>query len=262
MTTKELEINLETIVAAKKQYLTQRQERIPPAAVVALADMQSLPKPILNIVTSGKHVTLIGKIAHTDTYDPVSTALSYVRSGLDAVAMFTDSNIYTKGMDDLLLVARAVRNNPVICMDYIVNEYHVTEARAAGASSLLLYASILEPDVLRRVVSLTQRWHMSTIIQVENVEQLKHILKLSPHVIAVGTEQDFNRERDLPLLRQLKPYVPYNTKLMPLGCLKTLVDVTQVMEIGVDALVVDQKLIGRKDDYQQLRLLLEFHSEW
>ncbi|GAB4511226.1 MAG: hypothetical protein OHK0046_09030 [Anaerolineae bacterium] len=262
MATKEIDLNLEAIVTAKKQYLTTRQARIPRAAVIALAEMQTPPKPVLNIVTRGRHITLIGQIRQHETYDPVAAALRYARRGVDAVSMFTDSRVYTKGMDDLLLVSRGVRNTAVIAQDYVLDEYHVTEARAAGASSLVLYASVLEPDVLRRVTSLTQRWQMSTVIQVENEPQLKHAIKLSPHVLAVGLDHTFDRERDLPLLKRLKPLVPYHTKFMALGCIKTLYDVAQLIELGVDALIVDENLTERKDDYQQLRLMLEFHSEW
>jgi len=260
MTTREIEIDVGTVVAAKRQYLAMRQEKTPKGAVIALADMQRRPNPVLNVVTEGD-ITLIGQVRHTETYDPVATALRYLRAGVDAVSLFTDKRIYTRGMDDLLLVSRGVQRTPVICQDYIINEYHVAEARAAGASAVVLYASVLEPMELRRVVSMAQRWKMSTLVQVSTEEEAMRAAELSPHVIAVGDDLFFKSERDLPLMEALRPLVPYNTRIMPVGCLKTLEDVAAVLEAGTAAIIVDDELLRPRHEYEQLRLMLEFHTE-
>jgi indole-3-glycerol phosphate synthase len=144
MTTDNLPTNLEAILAAKRQFLMERRAKTPIAAVSALADMQRRPQPILNTVTNGSQVTLIGQITHSDTYDPVAATLRYIREGVDAVSLFTDQIVYRRGLDDLLLVSRGV-NIPVISQDYILDEYHVVEARAAGASALVLSQVLDQP---------------------------------------------------------------------------------------------------------------------
>ena len=201
MTTKELELDAKMIVAAKFRHLAVRQEKVPMAAAIALATMQANPRPLLNIVTRDDPVTLIAQITHTETYDPVASALRYIRDSVDAVTLFTDGKIYSKGLDDLVLVSHGIRNHPVICQDYILNEYHVTEVRTAGASAVILYASLLEPLELRRVVSLAQRWRMTTIVQVSNADELAYAAHLSPHVIGIGTGVEFDRDIDLELMR-------------------------------------------------------------
>jgi hypothetical protein len=137
MSVQQLDIESTPIVAAKQERLRERQIKTPTAAVLALAEMQTLPRPILNIVTAGESVTVIGQITYAEVYDPVGTALRYARAGVDAVTFFTDQQIYVNGLEDLLLVSRGV-SRPVICQDFILNEYHVMEARAAGAAGLVL----------------------------------------------------------------------------------------------------------------------------
>lgn len=261
MTTDRIDIDARTIVAAKQQYLKRRQGKMPFGAVVALADMQKRPNNILNVVTTGQDVILIGQITHADTYDPVAAALRYIRNGMDGVAMFTDSRIYTQGMNDLLLVSRGVQNRAVICQDYILSEYHVTEARAAGASALVLYASMLDRPDLRRVVSLTMRWHMTAIVQVSDAEEMAFASSLSPHVIAIGVDQQFVRERDLPLMENLRPMIPYNTKVMPLGSIDSLDDATAVIELGTEAVIVGERLQKTPHAYEKLRTLIDQRAE-
>src|SRR3989304_4127617 len=118
-TTKNLVPTVETIIAAKRQYVAERKAKTPIEAVRALASMQKRPQPILSTVSNDGRVMLVGRIVYSlpdngsDTYDPVGTALRYARTRVDAVALFTDMNIYQGGLDDLMLVSRAV-NIPVI----------------------------------------------------------------------------------------------------------------------------------------------------
>lgn len=242
--TKDIEIDLETIINAKRELLTQRRDKMPFPAVVALAEMQKRARNILNIVTDAGEIDIIGQITYTQTYDPVTAALRYARSGVSGMALFTDERVYTHGMDDLLLVSRGVRFSPVICQDYLLSEYHVTEARAAGASALVLYSSILDRPDLRRVVSLTQRWHMTSIVQVSTESEVEYVRQLSPHVIAVGLDQRFDTIRDMPLIDSLRLHLPHNTKLMPLGCVSRMADARALVDRGVNAIIVDETLLN------------------
>lgn len=256
--------NLETVIATQRTYLQKRQEKTPNAAVVALAEMQARPQPVLNVVTGGAHVTLIGQIVLQDTYDPVSEALRYVRDGADAVSLFTDQRVYSKGMEDLLLVARGIRSTPVICQNYILNEYHVTEVRAAGASAVVVYSSILDRPDLRKIISLAHRWKMTTIVQVSTEEEMTYAASLSPHVIGFGdaTTPAFDPQHDIALIQRLKPLLPFYCRMMPLGCIQDMDDVASVIGHGVDAIIADQTLIAPRASYERLRALLDRRAAW
>ena len=262
--THDTQTDLQTIIAAKRQLLQQRQERVPMPAVLALAEMQVHPRPLLNIVTDGSEVILIGQILLAETYDPVAAALAHVRDGVNAVSLFTDDRVYSKGMEDLLLVARGLRSTAVINQNYTLNEYHVTETRAAGASAIVAYSAALKRDDLRKIVSLAHRWKMTTIVQVSDEEEMAYAASLSPHVIGVGngTALFFDPTHDIALLKQLMPMKPFYSRMMPLGCLRHLEDVAAVVDLGVDAVICDTTLIAPRDTSEQLRALLERDPTW
>lgn len=261
MTTRDLQLDARVIIGSKQQRLAMRQAQTPNAAVVALADMQRRPHPILGYVRNGDPITLISQITLADIYDPVGMALRHVREGVDAVALFTDSRIYSYGMEDLLMVSLGIPYAPVITQDYILNEYHVAEARAAGASALVVYASLLEPEDVRRVVSVAHRWRMTTIVQVSSTDELAYAAEASPHVIGVGLDQRFDRARDMAVLERLASQIPYNIRWMPLGSMSHLDDVAAVVDMGVDALVISDALIKPVDRYAELCELLDRPAE-
>lgn len=256
MNLESLSIVTEDILATKRQQLHARQAKTPNAAVIALAEMQHRPFPVLNYVTGGSMVTLIGQVAYNETYDPVGASLRFSRAGVDAIAFFTDAQIYNSGLDDLLLVSRGVKR-PVLVQDFVLNEYHVTEFRAAGAAALTLYASVLDPIALRRTVSVTQRWRMSAVVQVANREQLELAKTLSPHVISVGDPFQPNVENDLTLLSELRPLVPRYSQVMPLHSLQTFEQIETALEIGIDALVITDTLISTREKTAHLLSLVK-----
>lgn len=250
---------MDDIVTAKHESLLERQKKTPLAAVVALAEMQQRPSPILNIVTGGETVTVIGQIAYAEIYDPVGAALRYTRAGVDAISFFTDSQLYTSGLEDLLLVSRAT-SVPIILQDYILNGYHVAEARAAGASALTLYTSILDDQALHNTVSLTQRWRMAAILQIQTEADLRYVRELSPHVVAVGTPRTTDTGNDLTLLHHLRSQITYNVHCMLLDCLQTLDEVYAAVEMGVDAIIVDDRILAHKDLTNKMMEYIRSHK--
>jgi indole-3-glycerol phosphate synthase len=261
MSTNKLTPRLETIVAAKRHTLKQRRAKTPIEAVRALASMQSRPNPILSTVPGPNDpIIIIGQVKHnlaqdgSVIYDPVGAALRYRSLGVDAVSLFTDEIIYENGVNDLMFVSRAV-DIPVICQDYILDEYEVIEARAAGASALILSAAILDPVTLRRLISDTQRNRMTAIVEVHTVRQLERALTLSPHVIGISSDDPFTPqiELDLELTRRMRMMIPRHIRVMVLDNLSTMEHVRIVAELGVDAMMVDEHLIDVAQDAAQLR---------
>lgn len=243
MGTGSLNVNRDIILATKRQYVKDRKRKTPIEAVLALAAMQRRPRNILNHVTDGHEVAIIGQITRSETYDPVSTALQFAQAGVDSMAFFTDHSIYHHDLDDMLMVARGVKRLPIIAQNYVEDEYSVIAARAADASGLVLYSSLLEPDNLRRVVSMTQRWKMTAILQLSDPEQVELISQFSPHVVAFGDNLSRDVHKALKLLNECRDAVPFHTKVMLMTCLTKLDQVEAAVAAGVEAVIVSGDLL-------------------
>ncbi|MBZ0301366.1 MAG: hypothetical protein K8J31_16585 [Anaerolineae bacterium] len=261
MTTKKLTAQLNTIIAAKRYYLAQRKKKTPLEAVRALASMQKRPSPLLSTVADDDEpLVIIGQVKHNlesnghVVYDPVGTALRYVHRSVDAVALFTDQIIYEDGLDDLMFVASAI-DKPLISQDYVLDEYEIVEARAAGASALLLSGAVLDNTTLRRMISATQRNLMTAIVQVHNADQLHYAISLSPHVISLSTDNPLTPEieLDLALTRQMRDMIPSHIRVMISENLKTMEHVAAVARLDVDAIMVSEQLLEIAGSADSLR---------
>lgn len=261
MTTNKLSPRLDQIIDAKRAAVEQRKAATPLEALRALASMQSRPNPILSTVPDpSEPIVIIGQIKHTLSedgqviYDPVGAALRFAQKHVDAVTLFTDEIVYDNGLDDLMFVSRAV-DLPVISQDYVLDEYQVVEARAAGASALILSASVLETNTLRSLVSDTQRNRMTAIVEVHNPDELRFALRLSPHVIAISSDNPITPEieLDLELTRRMRYLIPRHIRVMIMENLTTMEQVEVVAELGVDAMIVSENLIELGRNTKNLR---------
>ena len=252
MTTKELSPKLNEIITAKRKALEQRRAKTPIAALRALASMQSRPNPILSDVTpADEPIVIIGQVKHTLShngqlvYDPVGAALRYQNLGVDAIALFTDEIVYANGLDDLMFVSRGV-DLPVISQDYVLHEYQIIEARAAGASALMLSASVLDPPTLRALISDTQRNRMTAIVEVHNLAELEYALTLSPHVIGISSDNPFTPEieLDLAMTRRMRSLIPSHIRVMVMENLQTMEQVQEIASLEVDAMMVSESMIN------------------
>src|SRR6266550_805022 len=107
--------------------------------------------------------------------DPVAHARGYVRGGAVAVSVLTDAAHFGGSLDDLVRVAAAVPV-PVLRKDFILDELQIMEARAAGASAVLLIARILEPDRMEALARAAQQWGLATLIEVHGAGELEPAL--------------------------------------------------------------------------------------
>ncbi|RMG82370.1 MAG: hypothetical protein D6712_14795 [Chloroflexi bacterium] len=242
MTTENLQVDRETVLEAKKHWLQARKEQTPLPAISALASMQNRPRPILNTIPADGRAQIIGQIRRHETYDPVAQALQYIRGRVDAISLYTDHSLYNDDFDDMQMVAAAVKDLPIIYQNYVLDDYQVIEARAADASAIMLYTSVLNERTLWNVASVTQRWKMSVIVQVDNMAALESINRLSPHAIAIG-DNDIDIHRGLDLLEQLRPQVGFNIRVMFLPTIETLEAAHAAIELGADAIIISPHLL-------------------
>ncbi|MDQ7024898.1 MAG: hypothetical protein Q9P44_04995 [Anaerolineae bacterium] len=257
MATGSLHLNRDIILATKRQHVKERQRHTPTEAILSLAQMQKRPRSLLNYTTDGDRIFLIAQITRTEVYDPVTSALHCIAHGADAVSFFTDHSIYHEDLDDMLLVARGTKTVPIIYQNYVLDEYGVMAARAADASGLVLFASLLPEDVLRRVVVMTQRWKMFTLIQVNDMAELKIAKMLSPHVLCFGDNLSNNIETTVADLNALRDDLPLHSKVMLMHTLQSIDEVEVALKADVDGLIVSENVLKHRKQSRALRQLMD-----
>src|SRR5512143_452854 len=119
------------------------------------------PRPFLSR-WDRKRVALVAEVkrrspsagAISSDLDPTVHASRYARSGASAVSVLTDGPYFGGSLEDLRAVS-ATAGIPTLRKDFILDELQIAEARAAGASAVLLIVRALTPIRLRELLAAT-----------------------------------------------------------------------------------------------------------
>jgi indole-3-glycerol phosphate synthase len=178
--------------------------------------------------------------------DPVAQARAYATAGAAAVSVLTDARYFHGSLDDLTRVRAAVAV-PVLRKDFIVDEYQLWEARAAGADAVLLIVAALEDAALRDLMHAAKGAGLGTLVEVHTAGELDRALRLHPPVIGVNNRDLQTLRTSLDASLTLLPQIPPGPVAVSESGLASGADVAAVVAAGAHAVLVGETLLRAPD---------------
>ncbi|TRX72328.1 indole-3-glycerol phosphate synthase TrpC [Carboxylicivirga sp. M1479] len=106
----------------------------------------------------------------------------YEEVGSSALSVLTDTQFFG-GCNDDLSAARKVTSIPILRKDFIIDPYQVYEAKAIGASAILLIAAILEENQAKELGALANYLGMEVLMELHEPDEAS---RLNAFVDVVG----------------------------------------------------------------------------
>ncbi|MCX8080673.1 MAG: indole-3-glycerol phosphate synthase TrpC [Bacteroidia bacterium] len=98
--------------------------------------------------------------------------LEYMRAGAAALSVLNDEKFFGAMPDDISK-ARAWHYCPILCKDFIVDEFQIIEAKSKGADVILLIASILDLNRIKTFTSLARSLGMEVLMEFHDEEDIR-----------------------------------------------------------------------------------------
>ena len=185
---------LRTIVAATVRITEVRREREPLAALEQRAARMSpagkrfeaeLGKTgRVNVIAECKRRSP-SKGVLAPSYDPVAIARLYEQGGAAAISVLTEPTFFDGALEHLASVRQAV-SIPLLRKDFIVDDYQLFEARAAGADAVLLIVAALEQADLVRLQARAWDLGLAALVEVHDEAELMRAIDSGARVIGVN----------------------------------------------------------------------------
>lgn len=187
--------------------------------------------------------------------DPVAHARGYLRGGATAISVLTEEEHFGGSIADLARVAAAV-SVPVLRKDFILDELQIMEARAAGASAVLLIARVLSPDQIRALAQAAGTWGLGTLIEVHAENELDAALAAQPAALGVNARDLSTFVIDMRAAERTIGRVPAGVVVVAESGVERREDVERYAAAGADLVLVGTSVARHADPEEAVRELV------
>jgi indole-3-glycerol phosphate synthase len=255
---------LATIVAATRRAVEVRQLATPLAALER--DTQRTPQgqSFIEALRASEPPRIIAECKRRSpskgilrsAYDPAAHAVAYASAGAAAISVLTEPTFFDGSLDHLRAVRAAV-TIPVLRKDFIVSDYQIREAAAAGADAVLLIVGALDDAALHRLLESASRCGLAALVEVHDVDEFRRALHAGATVVGVNSRNLRTLTVDPQVLETAaaafdKGHVEV---LVAESGIRTPEDIRRLTAMGYDAFLVGERLITRPDPGAALREL-------
>lgn len=169
---------------------------------------KSLMKQDINFICEVKKASPSKGIIAQD-FPYLEIAKTYELAGANAISVLTEPD-YFLGEDKYLQEIVQNVNVPVLCKDFIIDEYQIYKAKILGASAILLICAILDDERLKRFFSLAEKLGLSCLVEAHDENEIERALKIQARIIGVNNRNLKDFTVDVENSLKLRSLVPEN----------------------------------------------------
>lgn len=256
---------LKPIIEATRESLRRRKpdERSLARAAAAAAAARSPFRFTEALRAPGQAIRLIAEIKSAspsagvilDHPDVGQIAQQYSRGGASAISVVTEPRFF-RGSRDWIAQASRASGLPVLMKDFILEPAQIYEGIAGGADAVLLLASLLSAEELRRFLGILDSLDADGLVEVHDEEELDRAVAAGGRIIGVNHRDLRDFSVDLATAERLAPRIPAQAIRVAESGIKTAEDVARLQRAGFDAVLVGESLLRQSDLEDAVRRLL------
>jgi len=179
-------------------------------------------------------------------YDPVSIAKTYQVGGAAAISVLTEPTFFDGALAHLEAVRAAV-DLPLLRKDFVVDDYQLLEARAAGADAVLLIVAALEQSELVRLQSRAWELGLAALVEVHDDEELARAVDGGARLIGVNNRNLRTLAVEVSASDRLAAQMPASVVGVSESGLQTRGDLERLAAAGYRAFLIGERFMTDPD---------------
>lgn len=244
-------IEFEEILRERKKDLDRSMAKKPLVELKKELDDAQKPKNFKKALQNKKNFPIICE------YKPASPSLGDISSrglkevmglfqkgGASAASILTEEKFF-KGNINYLRQASEIVNFPVMRKDFIMDEYQIFEARAYGASSVLLMSEVY-PDI-ESGIETCRSLGMEPLVECKNSIEIYQALNSDADIVGINNRSFKDFSLDLNRTKALTALVPEDVVLVSESGVKSAEDAAVLSRYGADALLIGTSVMEAED---------------
>lgn len=228
-----------------RELISQQNSDLAKHAEEKISFLEALKKPGMSYICEVKKASPSkGLIAPDFPY--LDIAKEYEQAGTSAISCLTEP-FYFQGADRYLQEISQAVNIPVLRKDFTVDEYMLYQAKAFGASAVLLICAILDNSQLKAFGELAQELGLDALVEAHDQWEVDRALNLGAKIVGVNNRNLHDFTVDMGNSIRLRNMAPADTVFVSESGIKTAEDIRILYENKVDAVLIGETLMRSPD---------------
>ncbi len=227
-----------------------------------IAENSTTPLSLRRALGAKRGISLIAEMKRSSpsagaldpNLDPAHRAGLYCNAGAAAISVLTEFDYFSGTIGDLAavsIIAHASRV-PVLRKDFIVDEYQIHEARAAGADCILLIIACLDPGQYAEFFSISTSMGMDVLVEVFDEPELDIAMSTDPQIVGINNRNLKTLTTSLSVFETLAQKIPDDRIRVAESGMRNSTDVERMGYAGAKAVLVGESLMKAGDDLSEL----------
>lgn len=190
---------------------------------------------------------------------PATVALEFERGGAVALSVLTEPKRFRGSFADLC-AARAAVALPVLCKDFVVDDFQIWKAAAFGADAVLLIVAILDEARLRGYLRLTADLGLGALVEVHDEAEVLRAVAAGSHILGINNRDLATFSIDTATAARLRASIPAGLPVVAESGYRSAQQIGEGLASGINAFLVGESLMRSRDKTAALRALREVHA--
>lgn len=254
---------LDEILDYKREFVAACASRMPESEVRGQAEAMPRPASLFEALSAEDDVAVIAEIKKAspskglirEDFDPVALGTIYESHGASAISVLTDEKYFQGASSFLTDVNRSV-HVPLLRKDFTVDRYQIFEARAIGASAILLIVSALADTALEDFLATANALDLDAVVEVHTPDEAARAVDAGADIIGINNRNLHTFETNLATTETIAASLPPDALVVSESGIGCRADLERVRDAGADAVLVGESLMCEEDVGAKLGELL------
>lgn len=249
---------LDTIITYKKDHMDQLKKEY---AHQVLKAKKTSKRSLIKSIEANNNMTIISEIKRgspskglfSDSLDIVQQTSIYSQDA-SAISVLTDQNFFYGSFEDLKKVKEHTQL-PVLCKDFIIDDFQLKVADYMGADLVLLIARVLSHDQLAHLLNEAYKLDLEVLVEVHSLEEFEKIKHLDFKLCGVNNRNLDDFSISLDHTRSLANHIKSAGKLLITE--SGIYNRDQLISLrndGIDGALIGESLIKEPELLRQLKV--------
>ena len=255
---------LDDIVAYKRDELAARKRVVPRSELTDRALYHAAPPGFLDALRTKDGRRIIAEIKKASPskgviradFDPLDIARGYHTAGAAAVSVLTEKKFFQGSLEYLSSIRSRVPV-PLLRKDFLFDEYQVHEARAFGASAILLIVAILDDRQLADLARIADALGMDCLIEVHDEQERDRALTAGAALLGINNRDLRTFHTTIETTERLVEGIPDDVFVVSESGLSSAGQLARLEAQGVGAFLIGEAFMAAADPAAALRSLLD-----